>query len=97
MDRKLYCLGTYRDEGYKEYTCQFRDTCYHYPPMRWLADNYRLTETFGDGTVGEIKPPAMPPPPNPKRPYTGEPICKCPHYLPIGTGEKKERPKTPFD
>lgn len=71
----------------QEYTCPFRDECQYYPKdIRWLANNYDLTETFGDGRIGEIHPP--------KAPLQD---FRCPYFLPRPQSLKRKTISTPFD
>lgn len=103
MNRQYVCYGVYSDgQSVRDYRCDFREECQYFPlNHRWLAENYMKTETFGDGTIGEIKPPPMPPPSNQKtkvdyRHYT-PPRCQCPFFLPRHKELKRKTISTPFD
>lgn len=104
MNRPYVCFGVYPQEGglLADVRCDFREQCQYYPTdIRWLAKNYMFTETFGNGTIGEIKPPPMPPPMNQKTKvdyrFYQPPKCKCPYFLPRPNAKKREKVKTPFD
>lgn len=82
------CFGICTDgQSVREFTCPLRDDCQYYPrDIRWLANNYDLTETFGDGRVGEIHPP--------KAPLQD---FRCPYFLPRPQSLKRKTISTPFD